>query len=37
MTTVAEWVEQWAERAPAVPEDLLRELLDRLDEEAGEG
>ncbi|MGC0315632.1 hypothetical protein QBC98_004120 [Kitasatospora acidiphila] len=33
MMTVAEWVERWSERAPAIPTDLLRELLDRLSEE----
>jgi hypothetical protein len=33
MVTVGEWVERWAERAPVIPVDVLRELLDCLGEE----
>ena len=36
MMTVAEWVEHWVERAPAVPTNVLRELLDRVGEEEAE-
>jgi hypothetical protein len=28
MLTVEEWVEPWAGRAPVIPVDVLRELLD---------
>jgi hypothetical protein len=30
--TVTEWLDHWMQRAPLLPGDRLRELLDRRDE-----
>jgi hypothetical protein len=31
--TVSEWVERWAQDAPLLPTDVLRELLDHPEDE----
>ena len=36
MMTVAEWVERWVERAPVIPANVLRELLEGLGDEERE-